>query len=299
MEGQMPEQHNPIPPITPTTLQVPTGVTSAPQTPQVPDYLTAIPEQYRSDPRKLVSEWETYKREIDQLRPVADWYKRYEPWFQEHRNHRFVSPEEYELLDTARRQGRQPTQPVPQTPQQPTVDWDDPNAARQTYETLQQRFATREQDIDGLKQQLAATQTEFQSARQTIMDLMNYQQQLYDLERQDLHEYLGTKMQYQPRVNPQAVVNYALEHQLKDLRQAAEHLYGAERQRQRDEQLMERARQDALAEFQNRQRTTEMTSGVPNRAAAAFRLQSDVPRGYGNAGRDQLLQMMADGRRRE
>jgi hypothetical protein len=60
----------------------------------------------------------------------------------------------------------------------------------------------------------------FEQTAKQYLELMQLMNQAEDLRRQELYAHLS-RHGFQPRVNPQAVVQYAMDHNISDLQEAA------------------------------------------------------------------------------
>lgn len=239
-------------------------------------FVTRLPEQYRDRPEEFVTAWEERQREADAARAEADryktWYEREAlPWAQQ------VQPQ-LEELQRLKRQGQLPasgtTSPTPSAPA--SIDWDDPDAPKLAYEATVHRLETLAQEERTAR---AALQQEFGQARESVMGLLGLLEDARRLERD------------MPEVDITRVAQYAAEQGIRDLRVAANQVYGESRTKQQIDSAVAQARKQWEQEQQTRDIHTERGPGVPSSHVGVFRRGSgpETSRGGSRVERDTAL----------
>lgn len=270
---------------TPTTgTPPPTGTGPGAAGDPYQTFVAQLPEQYRSDPLKFITDYTDLNVKYSRAAQVEQWYRdKYLPWQQETRGE-FEEFQQWRKnrgngIGTPAPAGTAPGTPATPEPADDEVDWSDPEAPQKAY------ARTRQWKRD-TENQVALTKRELQERSQAFIDLMKLQMQAREIESQDLYGHL----KYTPRRDVNRIAQYALEKGLNDLHRAADELYRDALFQDREKVGYERGKQEAQQELAGRRSTTESTSGVPARVTGR---QGEIPKGYGSAGREELLQRIA------
>jgi hypothetical protein len=265
----------------PTTPPGATGESGAGSSPvDWNSFAQQLPEEYRSNPTDFIKAYhETSK--------YKDFYhNEYEPW------QRTFDAKGYQGYLQARQTGQQGQGQPQATSRQASafdeldqeIDWEDPTSARTAYDR-QKRALLEHRNQQQMHQQ------QFEQAKQQYIDLLQLMTQAEDLRRSELYDFMKQKFQFQPRINPQAVVQYAMEHGINDLNLARDQLYREDETKRLREESIAEGRRLAEQEYQNRRPTGEQGPGTPPRLRAR---PAEAQKGYGASGREQLNQMIAN-----
>jgi hypothetical protein len=236
--------------------------------------VSQLPEEYRTDPRKLVDDINTLRSQVEESAKYKDWYDTtWSPWYQA--NH-----EKFEQYNRALQSGSQPasgwgTPPDPAAasaaahgvppaasrwePQPaPTLDFDDPEVTQKMFSTLwDSTQALRRELGEGTHQELQNLRQELAQRSEDVYRLMTLKEQADGLERAALYSHVG----YEQKYDPVKIAQFARQNNIADFRTAADLMYRKDRERELEQRAYDRGRQEAEQAHKNQQVTTEMTSG--------------------------------------
>lgn len=255
------------------------------------DWLTALPEDVRSQAAEDLARLDTLQHERDEAKRYEEFYNTtYLPWVKDHGT-TFQAYEREKDAFQAWRDGRGTT---PQTTPQPTIptqhatiDWDAPNAIEQVYQDVTARLEREHNERVALRE-------EMQVERDNMMRMLALQEQAYGLVHGELFQHLETRDQWKPQTDIRAVAQHARDHGFTDLTQAHRDLYAGQTRKAAEDAAYQRGLQDAALRQARETVTTEMSEGAA--PILARRPAAGAARGYGNTGINELMQAIAERR---
>lgn len=237
----------------------------------------ALPDTYETNPDQFVSDWEASQRarqDVDRLQEVNRWYEEsYKPWWQTY------GGDFTEFQQWKQRGGDQP-EPEPEPARADGgIDWHDPEAARRSYETLDQRLNEYQQKVDANFGLVANT---IQARVDEMQRLLALQEQAYGI----LNEHTWNRIEpgWRPNVDIPQVVRHAQQYNIPDLRRAYDHYSQGDREKELERRAYERGKEEGQRAAAAQAVTTEMGSGTPYRHSR----EPDRRRGYG-IDQDQII----------
>ena len=230
----------------------------------------ALPETYETDPDRFVTDWEASqqaRQDVDRLQEVNRWYEEsYKPWWQTYGGD-FAEFQQWKQrpADTA--------EPVTTPTGTSSIDWQDEQAPRRVYETLETRLNDLQQKIDANH---ALTQSTIQSRTDEMQRLLALQEQAYGI----LNEKTWDRIEpgWRPNVDIPQVVRHAQQHNIPDLRRAYDHYSQADREKALERQAYERGKEEGARAAAAERVTTEMGNGTPYHHGSR---EPERRRGYG------------------
>ena len=249
-----------------------------------------LPEQYRNPEqvKALLDRVPTIETEAQRYKDFYE--KEYAPWLQEHGT-AFQAyqreADEYQRWKATGIKGAAGDHGGESGGREasPAIDFDhDPDALPKTYQALHDDIASVRSELGGLK-------TAYEAERNNVYQLFALQEQAYGLQNTELYDHLGFK----PKTNVREVAQYARDHGLADLTEAAQQLYRGDREKQIAQEAYARAMHDAELKYRNERVTTEMGSGTPLPELRRQRPEG-LQSGYGNANLEAMQRAITERR---
>jgi hypothetical protein len=240
----------------------------------------ALPETYETNPDQFVSDWEAAqaaRRDVDRLQEVNRWYEEsYKPWWQTYGG-------DFTEFQQWKQRGGETDSPAAEvaTPAREAggVDWNDLDAPRRGYETLESRLNGLEQKMDS---GFTLVGTTIQSRTEEMQRLLALQEQAYGI----LNEATWNRIEpgWRPPVDIPQVVRHAQQYNIPDLRRAYDHYTQSDREKDLERRAFERGKEEGQRAAAAQAVTTEMGGGTPFH----HRREPEQRRGYG-IGHDEII----------
>jgi hypothetical protein len=230
----------------------------------------ALPDTYETNPDQFVSDWEASqhaRQEVDRLQEVNRWYEEsYKPWWQTYGND-FTEFQQWKQRPAT-------PEPEPQGSSAAPIDWNDVDAPRRVYETLNDRLTDMQQKVDN---NFGLVHNTIQSRTDEMQRLLALQEQAYGI----LNEATWNRIQpgWRPDVDIPQVVRHAQQYNIPDLRRAYDHYSQPEREKSLEQRAYERGKEEGARAAAAQAVTTEMGNGTPYHHGR----EPDRRRGYGIA----------------
>lgn len=238
----------------------------------------ALPDTYEADPDRFASDWQAAQQareENGRLQEVNRWYEEsYKPWWQTYGG-------DFTEFQQWKQRPQEPESHGAESIVTPSagIDWNDVDAPRRIYETLDTRLNEMQQQMQAQYNLIGTT---IQTKADEMQRLLALQEQAYGI----LNEATWDRIQpgWRPNVDIPQVVRHAQQYNIPDLRRAYDHYTQADREKDLERRAYERGKEEGARAAAAQAVTTEMGGGTPYHPSR----EPERRRGYG-IGQDEII----------
>jgi len=242
----------------------------------------ALPDTYETNPDQFVSDWEASQRarqDVDRLQEVNRWYEEsYKPWWQTYGGD-FAAFQEWKQRPQEPERESHGAESIV-TPSSGGIDWNDEQAPRRVYETLDTRLSEMQQRLDA---QASLNAAALEAGKDEMRRLLALQEQAYGIINEKIYDRIEPG--WRPDVNIPDVVRHAQQYNIPDLRRAYEHYSQGDREKALERSAYERGLEEGRRAAAAASVTTEMGNGTPYHHGSR---EPERRRGYG-IGHEEIM----------